>query len=225
MIDYSLAPASYKFVVKFLAAVTTGDYLSPSNLGGFNYTGRIEIAPFGPMPYDYSKQGLLLNGYEAQELKMIIGASYSFNDNASYSSGNVGPITTVERDVTTFIADALIRYKKWAFTAEYFYKEAPIPVVYDANFNVRGIYNTGEGANASIGYTTSKQSLFARFTYVNPYAVTTFPKKFITELAYTYNLQSTNVFIGATAGVDFTNSFSNAPQYLAGLYSIIKFKQ
>lgn len=224
-LEYALAPASLKLVAKFQAAVTTGDYLSTTNLGGFNYTGRVEVLPFGPFPYDYSKQGLLLNAYEAKELKAVIGASYNYNDNASYSMGNVGPITTVERDVTTFIADALVRYKKWAFTAEYFYKNAPIPVVYDTDFNVRGIYNVGEGINTSLGYTSAKQSLFARFTYVSPYAVTTFSKRYISELAYTYNVKNSNVLVGATAGIDFANNFSNTPQYLAGIFSIIKFKQ
>lgn len=111
-------------------AVTNGEgRANPNNSLAISYTGRAEWLPLGEFKDkgDYSEGDL---AYE-ETPKFSIGAVYNLNKNTSRIGGQIGKTmdNNQARDIKTVLADALLKYRGWAWSSEFAYREADNPVI------------------------------------------------------------------------------------------------
>jgi len=153
--------------VRLKGAITTGDGRggSPGD-GGLAYTGRMEWLPFGAFTNtgDYSEGDL---EFEPRP-KLNIAAGYSHNDMAYRTGGQLGPQLYGRRDIGTFIADMVFKYRGWAMSAEYFERRCDDPVTYGPEGAVRFV-NVGQGFNGQLSKLfPSRYEVATRYTLVAP---------------------------------------------------------
>lgn len=117
---------------KFALSQGEGRNITVGNLGGLQYTGRIEFLPFGKFlkKGDYFQADL-----EREETpKLMLGAVYDFNDNAVRTRSNQGSYMIFEdgvfheTDITTIFFDAVFKYKGFSIMTEYANREADEPL-------------------------------------------------------------------------------------------------
>ena len=152
-------------------AVSSGDGrgAAPGN-SGLAYTGRVEWLPFGAFldKGDYSEGDL---AFEPKP-RLSFGASYSRNDRAIRTGGQLGRELYAPRSMNTFIADAILKYNGWALSGEYFDRRCYDPITMNEEGAVRFV-PTGTGVNAQLSrcfptfYETS-----TRYSRVDPAANT-----------------------------------------------------
>jgi len=161
-----------------------GRNLVQDNLGGYQWTGRVEFLPFGK----FKSKGDYTGGDTKREEtpKLSLAATYDYNDRAvkdrsnqgSYMQyvdkwGNEGYFMT---NINTLFVDAMFKYKGFSIMAEYADRKAGAAVqeVYDADSTLyTGNVYTGNGMNFQLGYVMKNNWEFAgRYTQINPAATT-----------------------------------------------------
>ena len=131
-------------------ALSTGDGRNITDRGkGMAYTGRVEFLPMGK----FKMGGDYFEGDWAYEEtpKISLGSTYSFNDNATRVGGQIGRDLYQSSDITTVMADALIKYRGWASATEYVYRNAANPITRNDENLIRNIY-IGSGLNTQLSY-------------------------------------------------------------------------
>lgn len=115
---------------------------------GMNYVGRAEWLPLGTFKDegDYYEADLAFE----ETAKVSIASGYSFNSKASRTMGQLGPDINggAQRDIETFLSDAIVKYRGWAWSAEYFRTNIDRPEI-DAT---QTMYD-GQGWNTQLTYT------------------------------------------------------------------------
>jgi hypothetical protein len=160
-----------KFVVREKFAVSQGEArnVTIDNNGGHQYTGRVELLPFGLFESkgDYSGGDLK----REKTPKLMLSAGYNFIDDAVREKGNQGSyflgldadedadvLQTIATDVNTLFVDAMFKYKGFSFMGEY------------ANRNAKDETNVrvGSGLNLSAGYLMkSNWEIAGRYTNIS----------------------------------------------------------
>lgn len=140
-----------KVIIKPMAAVSMGEgrNITVKNQGGYDYTGRLEILPFG----EFEKNGDYVGGdiYREETPKLSLAAGYDYNDNAVREQGQLGDFLDRERDLSSLIADMMFKYRGFSLMAEYIDKTTSNPLILDTS-GVIGAYVVGTGINAQAGY-------------------------------------------------------------------------
>jgi phosphate-selective porin OprO and OprP len=148
-------------------AISSGDGRNiTSSDRGLAYTGRIEILPFGR----FTNGGDYFEGDLARETspKVSIGLTYSSNQNAIRTGGQLGRYLYDSRDIITNMADFLIKYNGWAFASEFLHREATDPITVNDQGDQRYVY-AGHGMNFQGSYLfKSNYELALRYSYVKP---------------------------------------------------------
>jgi phosphate-selective porin OprO/OprP len=162
---WSLPAGAQEVQVK--GAFTTGDGrgISPSD-AGMCYTGRLEWLPLGKFTNsgDYSEGDL---EFEPRP-KLSIAGTYSYNESAFRTGGQLGPLLYASRDITTVIADMMFKHKGWGVMAEYFDRRNDDPVTVSDEGDIRFVQvGTGFNVQASRLF-RSKYELATRYTQVVP---------------------------------------------------------
>lgn len=153
--------------VQLKGAVSSGDGRGalPEN-EGMCYTGRLEWLPFGAFKNkgDYSEGDLEFE----ERPKLSLGATYAYNDRAIRTGGQLGGKLFTPRDMSTFVADAMLKYHGWALLAEYFDRDSEDAITTGVDGGVRYI-TTGVGMNAQLSKCLRSNYEFAlRYTQVDP---------------------------------------------------------
>ncbi len=153
------------FVVREIGALSMGQgrNITKADTGGFDYTGRIELLPFG----NFTDGGDYFDSDMAREEKpkVSIGAGYNFNDDAVRDAGQLGKFVNESRDLSTMMFDFMFKYRGFSLTSEYINKQATDPVLKDST----NYFKTGDGFNVQGGYLFKKNFEVAlRYTMVNP---------------------------------------------------------
>lgn len=144
-----------EFVVREALAFSQGEgrNVTTGNLGGYQYTARAEVLPFG-----------LFADYVGADLrreptpKLSVGVSYDHNSNAVRTRSNSGSymITDTgfyETDINTFFLDAMFKYRGFSFMGEYANRTADNPIAVNSDGVATGhIVNVGNGINLQGGY-------------------------------------------------------------------------
>lgn len=154
-------------------AVTSGEGRNFAHLnnGGLNYTLHVKLKPFGA--FTGTNQNFMGDVEREQTPKVVFGFTYNYNDNATRQNGQFGDFLPVERDIKTFYADVLFKYKGVSFYAEWVDRFVPIPVVYDTSFNKIAVFYSGKAFNAQGGYFVGKNvEVVGRYTQIAPTPVT-----------------------------------------------------
>lgn len=149
---------SKKFVIKESFALSQGEgrNITSGNLGGFQYTSRLELLPFG----DFTKKGDYVGGdiYRESTPKLAFGATYDFNNNAVKTRSNQGSYMVSdtgfhETNIATLFVDAIFKYQGFSFMAEYTDRTAADAIATNSDGSITGdSVKVGTGWNLQSGY-------------------------------------------------------------------------
>ena len=160
-------------VFREILAVSMGEGrgVTVSNTGGYDYTLRGEILPFGEFTGDgdYFSSDLL----REEKPKLSVGVTYDLNKGASREGGQLGNYLPVNRDLSTVFVDAIFKYQGHSMLMEYANKTAPdghlVSLLDEGNNPVTYTFDTGNGFNIQYGYLLRNNlELSARYTQVDP---------------------------------------------------------
>lgn len=130
--------------------VTTG------NLGGHQYTGRLELLPFGKFASKGDYRGAALGRQKTP--KLLVAATYDMNKDAVRTRSNMGSYMETdygfhETDINTFFADMMFKYKGFSFMGEYAKRTADNPIATNLDGTATGdVVWVGNGLNLMSGY-------------------------------------------------------------------------
>jgi len=147
-----------------------GRNVTEGNEGGLQYTGRLEFLPFGK----FASKGDYTQGDLKREPspKLLVGLSYDYNNNAVRTRSNLGSYmfledgSLYETNITTFFADAMFKYKGFAFMGEYANRDAETPIVVEEDGTQTGdIVSIGNAFSGQLSYLfKSNYEITGRFT-------------------------------------------------------------
>lgn len=148
---------SDKFVVKEMLSIAQGEgrNITTGNLGGHQYTGRVELLPFGNFASkgDYSGSDLK----REQTPKLALGVSYDHNNNAVKNRSNQGSYMVndtgfYKTNINTLFIDAMFKYKGFSLMAEYADRDAKDPFAKNSDGSLTGDeVQVGKGLNLQTG--------------------------------------------------------------------------
>ena len=134
-----------KFIVKESLAISQGEgrNVVQENLGGYQWTSRIEVLPFGKFKGAYTGGALK----REETPKLAIGATYDCNNavrnrsnQGSYMvidtidiSVDIDDYTYFQTNVNTVFVDAMFKYQGFSFMAEYAFRASSNPSVMHSN--------------------------------------------------------------------------------------------
>ena len=165
---------SNSFIIREILAISQGEgrNVTSPNLGGYEYTGRLELLPFGNFKSKGDYKGSDLNRENTP--KLALGISYDYNNNAVKTRGNQGSYMETdtgfyETNVSTLFFDTMFKYKGFSFMGEYANRDAKDPVAKNADGTPTGmIVQVGEGINVQAGYLfKSNWGLAGRYSNTN----------------------------------------------------------
>jgi hypothetical protein len=147
------------FMIREKIAVSQGEgrNITEGNEGGLQYTGRLEMLPFGK----FSSKGDYSQGDLKREKapKLMVGLTYDYNKDAVKTRSNLGSYMLLddgslyETDITTIFADATFKYNGIAFVAEYAKRDADEAVAVNADGTETGdIVRVGNALNMQLSY-------------------------------------------------------------------------
>lgn len=148
-------------------AVTTGEgRVADKTNDGLAYTGRIEFLPFG----DFKNEGDYSEGdLEREETpKLSFGAVYSYNDRTTRTGGQIGEYLYAPVTLTSWMADAIFKYRGWAYQVEYLKRAADNPVTSNEDGEISYAFN-GSGMNQQLSCLFGNgYEIAGRYTYLTP---------------------------------------------------------
>ena len=136
---------------------------------GLCYTGRLEWYPLG----DFTNNGVFFEGDLQREPKpkIMVGGTYSFNDNAIRTNGQLGPLLMEPRDLTSVFVDLMAKYRGWAFMADFMMRSTSNPVTSDPVAMDTTTVQSGMGWNFQGSYLfKNNYEISARYARVDPAA-------------------------------------------------------
>ena len=156
---------SDNFIVKEIFSISQGEgrNITTGNLGGHQYTGRVELLPMG----NFSSKG----DYKGSDLsreenpKLAIGITYDHNNNAVKNRSNQGSYMFIdgtdddgskghffETNINTLFIDAMFKYKGFSLMAEYADRDANDPFAKNSDGTLTGdVVQVGKGLNLQTG--------------------------------------------------------------------------
>ncbi len=129
---------SKKFMIREKLALSQGEgrNITSGNLGGHQYTARLELLPFGKFKSkgDYTQSDLK----REQSPRLMLGVTYDYNQDAVKTRSNQGSYMFTstgfyETDITTLFVDAVFKYKGFSFMGEFANRDADAPVAVEAD--------------------------------------------------------------------------------------------
>ncbi|XOV93423.1 MAG: porin [Bacteroidota bacterium] len=179
---------------KFAFTAGEGRDISSGNIGGFNYTGRVEYLPFGD--FEGKSDDYVSSDLKRQPLpKLALGATYNFNDDAVRQQGQLGSFVYqldglgqstgdyAQHDLYALQLDAFFKYKGLSWMTEYAVASTS-PILGNGEFiHVNGSevvndeaiingskkFNTGTAVNTQVGYLFPNNfEVAGRYTTISP---------------------------------------------------------
>lgn len=164
---------SDNFVIREKFAISQGEgrNITSANLGGYQYTSRLELLPFGTFKGDYQGGDL----EREPSPKLMIGATYDFNQDAVKNRSNQGSYMTIDDEsgfystnISTFFLDAMFKYNGFSFMGEYAHRDAKDPLAKNSDGTLTGDeVQVGSGLNLQTGYLFKKNwEVSGRYTNI-----------------------------------------------------------
>ena len=146
------------FTVREMVSVSQGEgrNITDPNLGGYQYTSRVEVLPFG----SFASKGDYVGSSVKREKKpkLALGGTYDMHDRAVKNKSNQGSYMEndegyFETDITTIFGDMMFKYGGFSMMAEYAARSA----AQDSSINSDGtktgdVVAVGTGMNFQMGY-------------------------------------------------------------------------
>jgi len=161
------------FIVKEIFSIAQGEgrNITKGNVGGHQYTTRVELLPFGNFASKGDYKGSDLKFEEKP--KLALGVAYDFNNNASKTRSNQGSYMLNDTgfystNISTLFLDAMYKHKGFSFMAEYADRDAKDPLAKNSDGTLTGDeVQVGTGLNLQTGYLLSKTlEVSARYTNI-----------------------------------------------------------
>ncbi|TRZ45929.1 porin [Robertkochia solimangrovi] len=161
-------------VLREIVSVSQGEgrNVTVGNLGGHQFTGRLEFLPFGLFTDKGDYFGADLK--REQSPKLLLGATYDMNMNAVRTRSNMGSYMETdygwhETDINTLFLDMMFKYRGFSFMGEYANRDADDPFARNSDGSLTGdIVQVGKGFNLQSGYLfKSNWEVAGRFSQVN----------------------------------------------------------
>jgi phosphate-selective porin OprO/OprP len=157
-----------KFYYVLRGAISSGEGRNITNSDrGMDYTGRIELLPFGP----FTNGGDYFEGDLAREPKpkISLGMTASHNENTTRTGGQLGRFLYDPRDINTVMTDFMFKYNGWALACEWLQRNSPNPITTNEDGDIRYVY-AGFGQNYQGSYLfKNNYEIVGRFSQVTPY--------------------------------------------------------
>ena len=162
------------FLVKEIFSIAQGEgrNITTGNVGGHQYTTRVELFPFG----DFKSKG----DYKGSDLKfepspkLSLGVAYDFNNNASKTRSNQGSYMLNDTgfystNISTLFVDAMYKHQGFSLMAEYANRTADDAFAKNSDGSLTGAeVQVGNGLNIQTGYLLSKTVEFSgRYTNIS----------------------------------------------------------
>ena len=172
------------FIVKEIFSLAQGEgrNITTGNLGGHQYTGRIELLPFGNFESKGDYKGSDLK--REKKPKLAIGFSYDHNNNAVKTRSNQGSYMTIDKiegatvnlkdityfetNINTVFVDAMFKYNGVSLMAEYSDRTASDAFAKNSDGSLTGDeVQVGKGLNLQMGYLFNNNiELSGRYTHI-----------------------------------------------------------
>ena len=164
------------FIIKEIFSLAQGEgrNITTGNLGGYQYTGRIELLPFGNFASKGDYKGSDLK--REKKPKLAIGLSYDYNNNAVKTRSNQGSYMTIdgaddayfETNINTVFLDAMFKYNGVSLMAEYSDRTASDAFAKNSDGSLTGDeVQVGKGLNLQMGYLFNNDiELSGRYTHI-----------------------------------------------------------
>jgi hypothetical protein len=161
------------FVIREKIAFSQGEgrNITDGNLGGYQYTGRLELLPFGEFESDGDYSGSDLKREEKP--KLMFAVNYDINNNAVKTRSNLGSymlndIGLYETTINTFFFDGMFKYNGFSFMWEYADRDADDPIAKNSDGTATGdVVWVGKGINLQSGYVfPSNWEVSGRYTNI-----------------------------------------------------------
>ncbi|NRA13477.1 MAG: porin [Crocinitomicaceae bacterium] len=172
---------SKKFTIREIFSVSQGEgrNVVQNNYGGLQYTGRLEILPFGK----FASKGDYSGGDLKREKtpKLSLAATYNFNDRAVKNRGSQGSYMVdatagnldghFNSNVTTIYVDMMFKYKGFAVMGEYANRNADVINHFGADSTSSASVMVGSSMNLSLSHLMKNNwQIAARYTSYTPHA-------------------------------------------------------
>ena len=162
------------FIVKEMFAVSQGEgrNITTGNLGGHQYTSRVELLPFGKFASKGDYRGSDLK-FEPTP-KLALGFTYDFNNDAVKNRSNQGSYMTNDTgfystNISTVFVDAMYKHKGFSVMAEYAYRDAEDAFAKNSDGTLTGdVVQVGNALNLQTGYLLTKTlEISGRYTNID----------------------------------------------------------
>lgn len=170
-----------QFLIREVFAITQGEgrNITTGNVGGQQYTSRLEVLPFG----SFSNKGDYKGGDLKRETspKLSVGATYNHNDRASRQKGSQGSIIELiddsgsaedhvfaTTDINTSFIDFMYKHNGYSAMGEFAHRTADdISAVTSGDYN-SPLSKEGKAYNLATGYLfTNNYEIAARYTQID----------------------------------------------------------
>jgi len=164
---------SGNFITNEIVSISQGEgrNVTSGNLGGHQFTGRLEFLPLGSFRGKSDYLGADLERHENPRLS--VGVTYDYNHNAVRERSNQGSYMETdygfhETDIKTFFVDALMKYRGFSFLGEYADRTADDPIAINSDGSLTGdIVEVGKSINLQAGILSkSNWQFLGRYTHV-----------------------------------------------------------
>jgi len=163
-----------KFIVKEMFSMSQGEgrNITTGNLGGHQYTTRVELLPFGKFASKGDYRGSDLKLEPAP--KLALGFTYDFNNDAVKNRSNQGSYMTTDTgfystNISTVFVDAMYKHKGFSVMAEYAYRDAEDAFAKNSDGTLTGDeVQVGNALNLQTGYLLSETlEISGRYTNID----------------------------------------------------------
>ena len=158
---------------KFALSQGEGRNVTGGNLGGAQFTGRLELLPLG----EFTDGGDALAGDLSREKtpKLMLSLTYDHNKDAVKTRSNQGSYMVNDigfhhTDINTLFLDALFKYNGFSFMGEYAHRDADDPLAKNSDGSLTGdSILVGNGLNLQTGYLfRNNWEVSGRYTQIDP---------------------------------------------------------
>jgi phosphate-selective porin OprO/OprP len=163
-----------EFVVRQKLAFSQGEgrNITTGNLGGHEYTARVELLPFGEFTSDGDYSGGDLKREKTP--KLSVASTYDFNNNAVKNRSNQGAymfndLGFYETNIKTLFVDAMFKYNGFSFMGEYADRTAGDAFAKNSDGTLTGAkVEIGKAINLQSGYLfKNNYEIAARYTQID----------------------------------------------------------
>jgi phosphate-selective porin OprO/OprP len=163
-----------EFVVRQKLAFSQGEgrNITTGNLGGHEYTARVELLPFGEFTSDGDYSGGDLKREKTP--KLSVASTYDFNNNAVKNRSNQGAymfndLGFYETNIKTLFVDAMFKFNGFSFMGEYADRTAGDAFAKNSDGTLTGDkVEIGKAINLQSGYLfKNNYEIAARYTQID----------------------------------------------------------